>query len=104
MISFRLMIRGVATGKGLNVKGKSAKKGVVSGLVPFLQISNEADKAKVEVIPIDARIRVFFPTDEQRETAKRNCLDVRQEMHDAFSEAKKKQEDSKGMTNGKSEK
>ena len=32
------MIEGAATGKGLNVKGKSARQGVLSGFVPFLQV------------------------------------------------------------------
>ena len=34
------MLSGAAVGKGLNVKGKSAKKGVLSGFVPFVQISS----------------------------------------------------------------
>ena len=39
MIALRMMLEGRATGKGLNVKGKSAKTGELSGFVPFLQIS-----------------------------------------------------------------
>lgn len=36
--ALRMMILGRATGKGLNIKGKSAKKGVLSGFVPFVQV------------------------------------------------------------------
>ena len=42
-----MMILGEATGKGLNIKGKSAKRGVLSGFVPFLQISEESHKSRV---------------------------------------------------------
>lgn len=36
--ALRMMIVGKATGKGLNIKGKSAKQGVLSGFVPLLQV------------------------------------------------------------------
>ena len=39
-----MMIKGTACGKGLNVKGKSAKTGEISGFVPLLQISEEEHK------------------------------------------------------------
>ncbi len=35
------MMRGDGTGKGLEIKGKSAKKGALSGYIPFLQIHEE---------------------------------------------------------------
>lgn len=35
------MMRGEGTGKGLEIKGKSAKKGALSGYIPFLQIHEE---------------------------------------------------------------
>lgn len=54
------MLSGVAVGKGLNVKGKSAKKGVLSGFVPFLQISDNNDKVKVEASPPGSRVVVYF--------------------------------------------
>mmetsp|Transcript_128775 Transcript_128775/g.222263 ORF Transcript_128775/g.222263 Transcript_128775/m.222263 type:complete len:943 (+) Transcript_128775:43-2871(+) len=56
------MLGGVAVGKGLNVKGKSAKKNRLSGFVPFLQISNNAHKEHIEQLPDDARVKVFFKT------------------------------------------
>lgn len=62
--AIRMMMEGRATGKPLTVKGKSSQKGVLSGFVPFLQISEEAHKGKVGTSPKDARIRVFFKTAE----------------------------------------
>ena len=38
-------------GKGLDIKGKSAKKGVLSGFVPFLQIHEEKHKRKIKTLP-----------------------------------------------------
>ena len=65
----RLMVFGNAVGKGLNVKGKSAKTGRLSGFVPFMQISEEGHKAKIARSPKDARIRIFFKTEWAFETA-----------------------------------
>ena len=42
--ALRMLMMGQATGKSLNVKGKSAKCGKVSGFVPFVQISREDHK------------------------------------------------------------
>lgn len=89
MTSFRLMIRGNACGKGLNIKGKSAKRSVVSGLVPFLQISVDEDKYRVEESPKDARIRVYFASEELRDGAKKEAEKVRSEMEEGFKKASK---------------
>ena len=69
MIALRMMLEGRATGKGLNVKGKSARQGELSGFVPFLQISEEAHKHKVGTSPKEARIRVYYQSSESREAA-----------------------------------
>lgn len=63
------MLDRTAVGKGLNVKGKSAKKNILSGFVPFLQISENSDKCKVEDSPKFARIRVFFQSSWARDCA-----------------------------------
>lgn len=68
--AIRMMITGRATGKGLNIKGKSAKTGVLSGLVPFLQISEAAHKSRLGTSPAHARIRVYFATAAQRDAAR----------------------------------
>lgn len=61
------MLSGAAVGKGLNVKGKSAKRGRQSGFVPFLQISLNADKALLSPPQADARCRVFYLSEDDRE-------------------------------------
>lgn len=67
--AINLMMEGRATGKGLNVKGKSAKKGELSGYVPFLQISEESHKRLVGTSPSDAMLRVYYRNAEQRDEA-----------------------------------
>lgn len=64
------MLSGVAVGKGLNVKGKSAKKGPLSGFVPFMQISQENHKYEIEESPPDARMQIYFQTEEARDTVR----------------------------------
>lgn len=63
------MLSGAAVGKGLNVKGKSAKLNRLSGFVPFLQISQENDKAEVAPSPSDACVTIYFASDELRSRA-----------------------------------
>lgn len=63
------MLSGVAVGKGLNVKGKSAKLNRLSGFVPFLQISQESDKADVTPSPPESRITIYFGSEELRRRA-----------------------------------
>ena len=64
--ALRLMMVGAGTGKGLNIKGKSAKGGVLSGLVPFLQITDDADKAKCTQPSECHRMRIYFQSGEAR--------------------------------------
>ena len=80
MDALNMMMEGRATGKGLNVKGKSAKKGVLSGFVPFLQISEEAHKTKVATSPPEACVRVYYASEEQRDAARTALLPVLAEM------------------------
>lgn len=54
------MIRGEAVGKGLEIKGKSAKKGQLSGFVPYLQIHDESDKRRVGTLRADGSTRIFY--------------------------------------------
>merc|ERR1719261_1752427 len=60
------MLSGAAVGKGLNVKGKSAKQGILSGFVPFCQISDNKHKAMIEQSPPQARLQLFFKNKAQR--------------------------------------
>mmetsp|Transcript_69565 Transcript_69565/g.166851 ORF Transcript_69565/g.166851 Transcript_69565/m.166851 type:complete len:733 (+) Transcript_69565:159-2357(+) len=63
------MLQGNAVGKGLNVKGKSAKCGVLSGFVPFCQISDNKHRAMIEKSPPGARLQLYFRTKQAREEA-----------------------------------
>jgi len=63
------MLSGSAVGKGLNVKGKSAKQGVLSGYVPFCQISDNKHKAMIEKSPPGARLLLYFKTEPNRQEA-----------------------------------
>lgn len=67
------MLSGNAVGKGLNVKGKSAKKGVLSGYVPFIQISDNDHRELIEQSPSDSRVIIYFKTKAARDEG-RNLL------------------------------
>lgn len=64
------MLSGAGVGKGLNVKGKSAKKARLSGFVPFVQISDNNHKKDVEMMPKHSRVRVFYRTQASRDAAR----------------------------------
>lgn len=66
------MLGGRGVGKGLNVKGKSAKRGRQSGFVPFLQISVNDHKELIDKPHPEARVRIFYGTDADRELALRH--------------------------------
>jgi len=63
------MLGGIAVGKGLNVKGKSARRGRLSGFVPFVQISDNAHKKEIEKFPEDSRVAVYYKSKVAREHA-----------------------------------
>mmetsp|Transcript_46708 Transcript_46708/g.90101 ORF Transcript_46708/g.90101 Transcript_46708/m.90101 type:complete len:635 (-) Transcript_46708:153-2057(-) len=63
------MLNGDAVGKGLNVKGKSAKRNRLSGYVPFIQISKNEHKADVEPPHPKARVRIYYQSKGSRDTA-----------------------------------
>jgi len=65
------MINGRGTGKGLNIKGKSAKQGVLSGFVPFLQISDNKHKKLIEASPSYSRVKIYYKTKAAREEAEK---------------------------------
>ena len=68
--SIAKMLGRVGTGKGLNIKGKSAKKNRLSGFVPFMQISKNEDKAAVEAPSREARVRIFYQSASARDQAR----------------------------------
>lgn len=67
--SIAKMLGKVGVGKGLNVKGKSAKKNRLSGFVPFVQIHKEKHKSGVEFSPEWARVHVYYKSSEGRQEA-----------------------------------
>ena len=78
--AIKMMMEGKATGKGLNVKGKSAKKGRLSGFVPFLQISDEAHKLKIGTSPPYTSVRVYYASAALREAARNKLQPLLEEM------------------------
>lgn len=82
------MMLGVATGKGLDIKGKSAKKGNISSYVPFIQIYEEPHKEHVHALIKDGRvIRIFYQTEKCRNEAYEMLLDVKDFMLFAAEDA-----------------
>jgi len=71
--SIAKMIGEVGVGKGLNVKGKSAKMNRLSGFVPFVQVSDNAHKSQVEEAPTDPGydIHIYYTTATSRDEAKK---------------------------------
>jgi hypothetical protein len=64
------MMKGEATGKGLEVKGKSAKCGDLSGLIPFVQIYKEEHKLPSRLgLTSHGRMRIYYKTKELRDKA-----------------------------------
>lgn len=78
--SIRKMMTGQGTGKGLDIKGKSAKKGKLSAYVPFLQIHDDAHKTKIRPLARDERIRVFYKKREARNLARITLLEIMNDM------------------------
>ena len=76
MDAIRKMMSCEATGKGLEIKGKSAKKGMLSSLVPFVQIYEEQHKERIRECVKDGTMRVFFPTEQARDEAAEMLNDV----------------------------
>ena len=85
--SIRKMMTGQGTGKGLDIKGKSAKKGKLSAYVPFLQIHEEQHKDKIRALPRYERIRIFYKKREARDSAFKILSDVLEDMTARTTEA-----------------
>jgi len=83
------MVFGDGAGKGLNVKGKSARKGVLSGFVPFLQISDNVHRQQLLSTTQDSRFQLFFTSADSRSDVKVELEKVLQEMTTAYEEAQR---------------
>ena len=85
--ALRKMMEGSATGKGLNIKGKSARSGKLSAFVPFLQISEERHKRLVCSSPAGATARIYFSTAAARERAEAHLRPLLAEMVEGHARA-----------------
>ena len=75
--------RGEATKGCLDIKGKSAKRGVLSGYVPFMQIHENDHKWKTRTHSRDGRIRVFYEKRVARDYAYNNLSKVMEDIMEA---------------------
>ena len=78
--AIRKMWLGIGTGKGLNIKGKSAKQGALSAFVPYMQISQNEDVPLVAIGPSSARIRLYFQSEAARNEVVARLNGVRAEI------------------------
>lgn len=74
------MVFGDGCGKGLNVKGKSAKRGPLSGFVPFLQISDNLHRKDLSTSSKESRLEIFFKSEDARDEALEELEGVLEEM------------------------
>lgn len=65
--AMRKMMEGTGVGKGLDIKGKSAKKGSLSAFVPFLQIFHNEHKNEIQPIQECAEMRIYYKSIELRD-------------------------------------
>ena len=85
--AIRKMMTGEGTGKGLDIKGKSAKRGRLSAFVPFLQIHDNAHKTRVGELLKGKRLRVFYRTERCRDAAVVELRRTARELWDCVVEA-----------------
>lgn len=82
------MMLGLASGKGLNIKGKSAKRGKLSGYVPFVQIHDDRHKKMIGTLPKGCRIRIFYKHREACDDAVTFLEQISEEMVATVTTAK----------------
>jgi len=82
------MMRGEGVGKGLEIKGKSAKEGDLSGFIPFLQIHEEEHKKKIRTIAKGDRTKIFFKKESWRDEVGEFLANVAKEMTLNFTKVK----------------
>lgn len=90
MAAMKIMMRGRGVGKGLDIKGKSAKKGILAGYVPFVQIHNDDQHKKEVGTPcVQHEISLFFPSRHVRNQVRENLQPIMKEMQDTVYESKR---------------
>ena len=88
-IAIQRMIAGQAVGKGLEIKGKSAKTGILSGYVPYLQIHEERHKSKCMTLSRSGRTRIFFGSPATREHVLQCLRPLQEELLVALNDAQR---------------
>lgn len=82
------MMLGIATGKGLDIKGKSAKRGNISSYVPFIQIYEDHQKEKSRSLINQGKlVRVYYQSVRARNEVYEMLLDVKDYMQFAKEDA-----------------
>ncbi|KAL7484824.1 hypothetical protein ACHAW6_010435 [Cyclotella cf. meneghiniana] len=82
------MMLGIATGKGLDIKGKSAKRGNISSYVPFIQVYTDQHTEQVRTFIKNGRtIRLFYQSEDCRSEAHEMLVDVKDYMRFAAEDA-----------------
>jgi hypothetical protein len=97
-MAISLLMTGKAIGKGLNIKGKSAKCGILTGYVPFLQINQQQHKRKISLSPRNARIFLYFMDEASRCIALRRLRFVLDEMLTAVTKSRARLSMSRGRS------
>lgn len=82
------MMRGEGVGKGLEIKGKSAKDGNLSGFIPFLQIHKEEHKKGIRTIGKGDRTKIFFKKESWRDEVGEFLGNVAKDMTLSFTKSK----------------
>jgi hypothetical protein len=83
------MVEGQGVGKGLDIKGKSAKAGALSGFVPYLQIHQEDHKSKVQTLERGGRTRIFFASRQARDLVMEELEPLQNHILNAVQDAKR---------------
>lgn len=89
--AIRKMMLGLGVGKGLDIKGKSARRGKLKSFVPFLQISENKHKRRIRTLPRDGTVRLFFKSDARRsrDIVAETLEEVAEEMMQIVKEARR---------------
>eukprot|EP00594_Rhizosolenia_setigera_P001024 CAMPEP_0178944046 /NCGR_PEP_ID=MMETSP0789-20121207/2925_1 /TAXON_ID=3005 /ORGANISM="Rhizosolenia setigera, Strain CCMP 1694" /LENGTH=649 /DNA_ID=CAMNT_0020623709 /DNA_START=36 /DNA_END=1982 /DNA_ORIENTATION=- len=81
MDALKILMGGKGVGKGLDIKGKSAKKGKLAGYVPYVQIhNNDFHKKMIGSSSPEAKLRLFFKDESSRDQAYKDLGLILEEM------------------------
>eukprot|EP00537_Pseudo-nitzschia_pungens_P001862 CAMPEP_0172372236 /NCGR_PEP_ID=MMETSP1060-20121228/46616_1 /TAXON_ID=37318 /ORGANISM="Pseudo-nitzschia pungens, Strain cf. cingulata" /LENGTH=984 /DNA_ID=CAMNT_0013098141 /DNA_START=655 /DNA_END=3609 /DNA_ORIENTATION=- len=92
--AMRKMMEGTGVGKGLDIKGKSAKKGILSAYVPFMQIFENEQKKEIQPITVGAEMRIYYKDEKLRDYV----MSVLQKFLDEGPPQKRKKKKKKPMS------